>query len=58
MISFELARGHDAAVLFIEALALVTNAVSLVGVDTLPQHLPRDSDCRSTREIPSVVGIL
>ena len=38
MIAFELARGHDAAVLFIEALALVTNAVSLVGVDTLAQH--------------------
>ena len=38
MISLELAAGHDAAVTFIESLRLVTNAVSLGGVDTLAQH--------------------
>ena len=38
MISLELAGGHDAAVTFIESLRLVTNAVSLGGVDTLAQH--------------------
>jgi methionine-gamma-lyase len=38
MISLELAGGHDAAVTFIESLQLVTNAVSLGGVDSLAQH--------------------
>ena len=38
MISLELAAGHDAAVTFIESLRLVTNAVSLGGVDSLAQH--------------------
>ena len=38
MIAIELAGGYDAAVTFIESLRLVTNAVSLGGVDTLAQH--------------------
>jgi cystathionine beta-lyase/cystathionine gamma-synthase len=38
MLAFELAGGYDAAVRFIEALELVTNAVSLGGVDSLAQH--------------------
>jgi methionine-gamma-lyase len=38
MIAIEMAGGYDAAVRFIEALRLVTNAVSLGGVDTLVQH--------------------
>jgi len=38
MLALELAGGYDAAVRFIEALRLVTNAVSLGGVDSLAQH--------------------
>ena len=38
MIALELAGGYDAAVRFIQALTLVTNAVSLGGVDSLVQH--------------------
>ncbi|GAB3038168.1 PLP-dependent transferase [Parafrigoribacterium mesophilum] len=38
MIAIELAGGYDAAVTFIQSLRLVTNAVSLGGVDTLAQH--------------------
>ncbi len=38
MLAFELAGGYDAAVRFIQALTLVTNAVSLGGVDSLAQH--------------------
>ncbi|HEY8914395.1 PLP-dependent aspartate aminotransferase family protein [Lacisediminihabitans sp.] len=38
MIALEMAGGYDAAVRFIEALRLVTNAVSLGGVDSLAQH--------------------
>jgi cystathionine beta-lyase/cystathionine gamma-synthase len=38
MIALEMAGGYDAAVRFIEALRLVTNAVSLGGVDSLVQH--------------------
>jgi methionine-gamma-lyase len=38
MIALELAAGHDAAVTFIESLRLVTNAVSLGGIDSLAQH--------------------
>lgn len=38
MIAIEMAGDYDAAVRFIEALHLVTNAVSLGGVDSLAQH--------------------
>ena len=38
MIAIDLAGGYSAAVTFIESLRLVTNAVSLGGVDTLAQH--------------------
>lgn len=38
MIAIDLAGGYEAAVCFIEALDLVTNAVSLGGVDSLAQH--------------------
>jgi methionine-gamma-lyase len=38
MMAIELAGGYAAAVTFIESLRLVTNAVSLGGVDTLAQH--------------------
>jgi cystathionine beta-lyase/cystathionine gamma-synthase len=38
MIAIELKDGYHAAVRFIEALRLVTNAVSLGGVDSLAQH--------------------
>jgi methionine-gamma-lyase len=38
MIAIEMAGGYDAAVRFIEGLQLVTNAVSLGGVDSLVQH--------------------
>ncbi|MEO6826307.1 MAG: PLP-dependent aspartate aminotransferase family protein [Microbacteriaceae bacterium] len=38
LIALELAGGYDAAVCFIQSCALVTNAVSLGGVDTLIQH--------------------
>jgi methionine-gamma-lyase len=38
MIAIDMAGGYDAAVRFIEALSLVTNAVSLGGVDSLAQH--------------------
>ena len=38
MISIELAGGYDAAVRFIESVRLITNAVSLGGVDSLAQH--------------------
>jgi cystathionine gamma-synthase/methionine-gamma-lyase len=38
MISIELKGGYDAAVRFIESVRLITNAVSLGGVDSLAQH--------------------
>lgn len=38
MIAIDMAGGYDSAVRFIEALTLVTNAVSLGGVDSLAQH--------------------
>jgi cystathionine gamma-synthase/methionine-gamma-lyase len=38
MMAIELAGGYAAAVTFIQSLRLVTNAVSLGGVDTLAQH--------------------
>ena len=38
MIALDMAGGYQAAVRFIEALELVTNAVSLGGVDSLVQH--------------------
>ncbi|MEO6505337.1 MAG: PLP-dependent aspartate aminotransferase family protein [Terrimesophilobacter sp.] len=38
MIAIDLVGGYAAAVTFIESLRLVTNAVSLGGVDTLAQH--------------------
>lgn len=38
LITLELAGGYDAAAAFIEALRLITHAVSLGGIDSLAQH--------------------
>ena len=57
MMSFELRGGLEAGRRFCEALAVITRAVSLGGVESLIQHPASMSHLRTPAEVKARLGI-